>query len=423
MIKKICLALLLLNPSLLVQAQLSGVGLSAISATGYGLYVVTMRPSAEAGAISSFYLYSHNGAWPSRWYEIDFEFTPGFVGTDKIDDPFNPGVVATGKSDQQGCFSQKSADSLPLNKSDCVLTPIPSTSAGNSYISLNVYNHRAWDGYLANGALVYPHSSNQVFVPSNAGSAIFTKPRTYLFYYTPNGIYWSKDLPVIPLAKDQLPSQALLKSPIAFVKKDIRVVNANRLWSPGDHAIDQVPGTLVKAPDMPLYEAFAYDSKALTPLLEDKKTLAENGTLMYLSMNLWDGSCKTKDCRAWGGPKAPDSVKDASEYYQVAYYPLKTPVALAAKALDPSQLRYDKPALYSDFAKGIFLLNQQTIAFSKLWQVTDNTAVDPLGRLDERNLSCGFGKSLKMSLTEERPVRQTSDRASLQACPWLLDNS
>lgn len=415
---------------LTVTAQTSGVGISAMVGTGYGLYVVTMRPSAQAGAISSFYLYSHSGAWPSRWQEIDLEFTPGFIGTGKIDDPFSPSVLATGTSDQHGCYSAaKGSNNLPLHAEDCRLTPTPPSRGINSYLSINAYNHRAWDSYpTAGGAgLLYPHSNNQVFLPSVHGAAIYQQLHTYFFYYTPNGIYWSKDLPVIPLLKDQLPPEALLKSPIAFVKKDVRIVNANALWSPKDHAIDVRPGQSIKAPEVPLNEAFVYDKLPLTPLLEDKKTLAETGTLMYVSMNLWDGSCSgSKGCgdpSSWGGPKSPPSrTLDRSEYQQVAYYPLQTPVAIASTVLDPSTLNYGKPALYSDFSKGIFLVNQQSIAFSKLWHVTDGIYLYPLGILDERNLGCGYGQNLTMTFSEVKVPRRNDDRSSFKVCPWLGDN-
>lgn len=402
-------------------AQGSGVGLNSMVATGYGLYAVTMKPSAQPGTISSFYLYSNSGAWPARWHEIDLEFTPGFQGSGQIDDPFNPHILALGT----GCFAANTQDNLPVSQDDCQLQAVPKNTGINTYLSFDVYSHRAWSGYQYQGKTVYPHSNGQVFMPADSGAKLYTQAHTFLIYYTPNGVYWSKDLPVTPLASRHPPSRQLLKSPIAFVKKDTHVVNANPLWSPKDHDLDVPPGSTITPPDFPLNQAFVYDRVPLTPLLEDKHTLAETGTLMYLSMNLWDGSCSgTKGCgdpTAWGGPYLSPSAHDTSEYVQVAFYPLTTPVRQAATALDPRHLSYDKPALFSDFQHGLFLVNQKTISFAKLWHVSDGHYLYPLGALDERNLSCGHGP-LTMKMHAYPTPRASDDRQGLESCPWLLDN-
>lgn len=410
------MALSLCGIAPLAHAQIGGVGLQSMVGTGYGLYVVTMRPSDQNGAISSFYLYSHSGVWPSRWHEIDIEFTPGFVGTGKIEDPFRPHVLAQGH-----CYNDAvGSDNLPTNKTDCQLSPVPLGVTHNAYVSLNVYSHRAWGGYRSDTVpgLVYPHSENQVFLESNNSEAIYQSLHTYAFYYTPNGIYWTKDLPVIALAKDQRPPTRLLQSPIAFAKKDSKVVNANRYWSPHDHAIDQVPGTVVKAPDFPVNEAFVYDNVPLTTKLEGTNQLSDSGTLMFMSMNLWDGSCQNCGSDPWGGPVSPTPRVAASEYQQVAFYPLETPVDVAAKALDPTRLAYAKPKIYSDFSKGVFLIDQKNVTFSTLWQVSNGIYIYPLGVLDERNLRCGHG-TLKMSFQNYPQPRVTTDISGLKACPWL----
>ncbi|HSW93908.1 MAG TPA: family 16 glycosylhydrolase, partial [Gammaproteobacteria bacterium] len=366
-------------------SQMAGVGVESTVATGYGLYAVTMRASAEPGAISSFYVYEQSGAFPARWREIDLEFTPGFLGNESSKDPVHPHVMAMGK-----CY-QKANDNLP-KKEDCTLQAFTNGFAGSS-LSFNTYNHRAIDGEP------YAHTNDQVFMAANSGNAIFHAYHTYYFYYTPNGIYWTKDLPakkLSPLA----PKQSDLPQP-DFVKKDVSVVNNNPVWNPAQN---------------PIYQAFLYDKLPLTPQKADG-TLAESGALMKMSMNLWDGS-NTGGSEPWGGSKSPGVTLDSNSGYQyVAFYPLTTPVKDVGS--DPTVLTYGNAVIYSDFTtpQGTFLINQEETTFDSLWQVTNGGYLWPLGQLDERNIACGKGELRFNISTPYSTPRQNYEK--LTACDWL----
>src|SRR5579872_352083 len=179
--------LLVLSISLLTtiaQAdQKAGVGMESTVATGYGLYAVTMRVSESPGAISSFYLYNQSGTYPSRWREIDLEFTPGFTGIGIITDPDHTHSLAQGQ-----CYSSNKTanhDNLPT-KEICTINSFLNGKAGAS-LSFNTYNYRSIDGNP------YAHSNDQVFMPASHGSDIFNHFYTYYFYYLPSGIYWTLD--------------------------------------------------------------------------------------------------------------------------------------------------------------------------------------------------------------------------------------
>lgn len=372
--------------NLAARPQLTGVGVESKVATGYGLYVVTMRASGSPGAISSFYLYSQNGSYPARWHEIDLEFTPGFTGIGSIIDPNHPHAIATGD-----CYSATSADNLP-NQQACSVRPFLTGKAGAD-LSFNTYNYRAIDGEP------YRHSNDQVFMPSNNGNDVFNDFYTYYIYYTPKGIYWTKDMPATTLT---ISSPTNLPTP-SFVKKDFQIVANNKTWQPSNAH--------------PEYQAFEYDALPLTPTLTNG-SLADTGALMHLSMNLWDGTnTDPTHQQDWGGEVFP--VPGASSAYTyVAYYPLTTPVSSVGN--DPTQLNYGKAKIYSDFTKGIFLLNQQTTTFTTLWQVSNGQYLWPLGQLDARNLYCGHGALVMKISNNYASPRKNSDK--FVNCDWLNQN-
>jgi len=369
-------------------AQTAGVGVEATVATGYGLYAVTMRASGVPGAISSFYTYQQSGAFPSRWREIDLEFTPGFLGNESSKDPVHPHVLAQGK-----CYSN-SGDNLPA-KEACTLQAF-TTGAAGSNLSFNTYNQRAIDGEP------YAHTNDQVFMAANSGDAIFHQYHTYYFYYTPKGIYWTKDLPAQALTPGA-PLHTQLPQP-DFVKKDVAVVEKNATWNPAKNPINQ---------------GFLYDNLPLAPKKSDGN-LAESGALMNISMNIWDGS-NTGGSEPWGGPTSPAiNPDDNSGYQYVAYYPLTTPVSEVGN--DPTQLTYGDAVVYSDFTtpQGKFLINGKETTFDSLWHVSNGVYLWPLGQLDERNITCGKGElKLNMSQPYEKP---RANYEKLTNCAWLNQN-
>ena len=379
--------LILFSP-ILFAAQRAGVGLESTVATGYGLYAVTMRASNSPGAISSFYLYAQNGTYPSRWREIDLEFSPGFTGIGKITDPNHPHTLAEGT-----CFSAETSDNLPFQK-DCNMQAFLTGRAGSA-LSFNTYNYRSIDGEP------YTHSNDQVFMPSNNGNDVFNHYYTYYFYYTPQGIYWTKDLPAVNLT---VAPPKVLPQP-SFVKKDFNIVSNNPTWNPQQNIA---------------YQGFWYDSVPLTTKKSDG-TLSETGTLMKLSINLWDGSnTDPNHIQDWGGEQSPE-VGANSSYRFIAYYPLLTPANQVGN--DPTQMQYDKAAIYSDFttAEGTFLVHQKETTFTALWQVSNGTYLWPLGQLDERNLSCGKGGSLTLKISDPYATpRKNSEK--LSDCEWLNQN-
>jgi len=385
--KQLSLALSIGLLTTMAQAdQKAGVGMESTVATGYGLYAVTMRVSDSPGAISSFYLYNQSGAFPSRWREIDLEFTPGFTGIGPVPDP-NPHTHSLA---QGQCYSNKSDDNLPA-KETCTVGAFLDGKAGAS-LSFNTYNYRSIDGYP------YAHSNDQVFMAASHGGDIFNNYYTYYIYYLPSGIYWTLDLSPVNLTPTP---PSTLPEP-SFVKKDSSVVEKNETWNPAQNSA---------------FQAFWYDSLPLSPKQADG-TLAESGALMKMSMNLWDGTnTDPQHIQDWGGETSP-RVGANSSYKYVAYYPLVTPVKETVEK-KPTELTYGSAEIYSDFTttNGTFLVNNKPTTFETLWQVTNGTYLWPLGQLDERNFSCGKGQlTLNMSAPYPAP-RNNYDK--LTNCDWL----
>lgn len=384
-LKSLTTAILTLLSTSVFANQEAGVGLESTVGTGYGLYAVTMRASASPGAISSFYLYDQNGSYPSRWHEIDLEFTPGFTGIGRVLDPNHPHAQASGE-----CYAANSADTLPTRDA-CKLAPFLTGTAGSG-LSFNTYNYRAIDGEP------YAHSNTQVFMASNNGNNIFTQFYTYYVYYTPKGVYWTKDLPAVNLSQS---SPSSLPQP-SFVKKDFNIVTKNPVWNNQDGL------------------AFQYDSLPLTPVTDSGK-LAETGALMKISMNLWDGSnTDPSHTQNWGGPTSPnpDAPTSNSGYKYVAFYPLETNVDDVGN--DPTKLKYGTADVYSDFTTGEFTVHQKETTFTTLWHVSNGAYIWPLGQLDERNIYCGKGElTLKISSPYAQP-RQNYEKVA--GCDWLNKN-
>jgi len=367
---------------------MSGAGVEAIMGTGYGLYAVTMRADPSAGAISSFYLYNQNGTYPSRWHEIDLEFTPGFTAVDHVVDPNHPHIVATGQ-----CY-QNQTNNLPTSK-NCQLHYMNSSSTtgqqAGSALSFNTYNYRAIDGSP------FQHSNDQVFMKSSDGNAIFTQFHTYYFYYTPNGVYWTNDLPATALT---ITPPATLPQPV-FVKKDFNMVNSDPDWNKNPMAL-----------------GFEYDAQPLTPTLDDHHTLAQTGALMNISMNLWDGSnTDPNHVQDWGGETPPTAGSSAS-YQYVAFYPLTTDINQAVKTTDPTTLQYGPATVYSDFVKAIFSVNGHQVNFNNLWQISNGSYLWPLGQLDPRNIRCQGNLTFAIS-NNYTSLRQPYNPLP---CQWLNNN-
>ena len=362
--------------------QEAGVGLETNIATGYGLYAVTMRASESPGAISSFYLYDQNGSYPSRWHEIDLEFSPGFTGIGRVIDSNHPHFKAEGE-----CYAANSADTLP-SKETCKIETFLTGSAGSD-LSFNTYNYRSIDGEP------YAHSNTQVFMTSNHGKQVFNQYFTYYFYYTPKGIYWTKDLAAVKLTM----SAPTALPPPSFVKLDTSIVEKNAVWN----------GNL----------AFIYDSVPLNPVTGEGK-LTQPGALMKMSMNIWDGSnTDASHTQDWGGPKSP-AIGSSSSYLYVAYYPLETNVDDVGT--DPTKLKYGNADIYSDFTTpgGKFFIHQKETTFTTMWHVSNGIYIWPLGQLDERNLECGKGElTLKISHPYAEP-RKNYEKVT--GCDWLNKN-
>ena len=343
--------------------------------------------NAGIESISSFYLYNQNGTWPSRWTEIDLEFTPGFTGVGKVVDPNHPHSLAQGI-----CYNNTTSDSLPTSQ-QCHVKLFLTGKAGTA-LSFNTFNIRSIDGEP------YTHTNDQVFMPSKNGDEIFNHFHTYYFYYLPNGIYWTQDLPEVNLTL-QPPTQ--LPKPI-FVKKDFSIVEKNPNWNPAQNLA---------------FQAFWYDSLPLSPKNSNGK-IVSTGALMNLSMNLWDGTnTDPTHQQDWGG-NVPPAIGANSAYKYVAYYPLLNNVSSVGN--DPTQLSYGRAVVFSDFTTphGRFLFNGKETTFTGLWHVYNIGYIWPLGQLDERNIYCGSGQlMLKISATYPDP-RNNYD--PLKNCPWLNQN-
>ena len=336
-------------------------------------------------------MYGQNGTYPARWHEIDMEFSPGFTALSSSADVNHPHFLATGT-----CYSSTEQNNLPTY-SQCPIASFDSPETvgqhAGSDLSLNTYNYRAIDGYP------YAHSNDQVFMPSNNKDNVFTQFYTYYIYYTPKGIYWTKDLPEQKLT---LSAPETLPTPV-FVKKDYNIVNSDPNWQ-----------SMTKEA-----MAFEYDGLPLTPKLMDG-SLTETGALMDLSINLWDGSNTDPNHQQdWGGEINP-SAGSSSAYKYIAFYPLQTPVSDVVN--DPTKLQYGSAAIYSDFTTkdGGFYINGQKTSFANLWQVSNGQYIWPLGQLDTRNIVCGNGE-LQLKISTNYPAtRQNYERFT--QCEWLNQN-
>lgn len=388
--------------------QKAGAGIEAKIGTGYGLYAVTMKACGEPGAISSFYTYAQNGVWTMRWHELDIEFTPGFAGLGHgSEDKYHAHLFASGS-----CY--KDGGSLPDTK-NCELSEYTSTKPVGSDISYNLFDNQSVDASVVN--VKYPwqsnYSNNQVFTSSNDEQKIFTEQHTYYFYYTPQGVFWTKDLKKANLG--MTPPQPLPHPD--FLKKNDEVVDKSAWMNTKDPSTNNW-----------LMPAFWYDKVPLNPENVDH-SLSADGALMKMSINLWDGRFTTQDADLdkepnWGGPRTDANTPEngvCSTYEVAAYYPLETPVKQAASVSDPMQLNYGQAVLLSDFKKGEFLLNGKQIPFTAMWQIY-SYYIWPLGQLDERNIICGRGEGLELQFSDNYSApRQPNDSASLK-CEWLKQN-
>ena len=351
------------------QPQYIGSQIKSLIPTGYGLYAVTMKPSSEAGAVSSFFLFDSQGAWPKRWHEVDLEFVPGYVASKT---PSIARYLVDNSAGAQNCFG------TPSSLSQCSPENITTSSTPmSSEMSFNTYGNDSLVMNETNPAaqnqpvIIDKNSGHQVFYKPQA--SIYTQPYTYFIYYTPTGLYWSK--PTTTTFGNSLPST--LPTPV-FEKVS--------------------PTAASTAPNANAAYVLTANQSQFAPTLPNSTTLAPGGAPLYMYFNIWDGS--NNQSNYWGGPTPPTANTSAS-YQAVAFYPMQgTSVATAgADANNPLNYKYGNAEIYSNFTNGgSFDLNGNVVTFNQLWNVSDTTKV-PLGTLSQWNVSCSTS-GVTLNLTQ-----------------------
>lgn len=396
--------------------------------------------------------------WPSYWHEIDFEFVPGF-STDS-DTPKSLRPVIDGGT----C----------LNKSNCTLKN--SFGDGKNYISFNTFNMDETIDFNVKYPLLQGNqqstTDNQYYRSYNvipnymdkdnnsnlnafyaSENTLSSAPKLYVIYYTPSGIYWSKDSDPSKFDGTTLPS---LPSPV-FVKNN----DDNSLDISDDISYDKLDAKDV----IFRYNARAFnqsptDESQFTTSLTDntqlnlpeiiKNILANNNNLhakydgkytsakMNISLNLWDGT--SQEDGFWGGKNKPTGEAQA-KYIKIAYYPIKKEKLDAIKdaqsAIDPNNYE-SNPLFYSDFKNGEYYINGDLTnkkTFKDLWAVTDDTNfkwpiadtpltqnvylfsnryIHPLGQFHSGLISCQTGEGLTLKSTP--PSSGTPKSDTIQKC-------
>lgn len=344
--------------------------------------------------------------WPSNWHEIDFEFVPGFTR------PSDAGILRP--AIQSGCLSADncttntnykdasnfiSFNTFNMNTVSGFKIKDPGKIQGTQYATTTPGNKDAKYNYYMSNNIIPDYAdkdyNSNLNVFYDAGNGNLNKEQLYVIYYTPIGIFWSKNEDPAQFPSDTLPST--LPNPV-FVKNDH--TNSDKKYDPNDY-------TNLKSTDVMFrynQDAFNHspsDSTDITTKLarikDNNKIIGDisnnnlnfhtkyDGTYtsakMNISLNLWDGS--SEEDGFWGGKTAPSGTATA-QYSKIAYYPLTN---LNIKSVDDVKLAQNyetKPMFYSDFKSGnhyAYIWDQsgnqtQINGFQNIWAVDDTRTPD-----------------------------------------------
>ncbi|MFW7380250.1 MAG: family 16 glycosylhydrolase [Oligoflexus sp.] len=371
--------------------QMIGAEVQSVHSTGYGLYVVQMKPSDVPGVISSFFLFSTAKLWPKSWAEIDLEFTPGYETGGEQSNRFvlngDQGHCFDSSGHYQEQFFQKNCPVISVEQDEIVIKDsrnrfnqkINRALAFNTFGNTPLVMDQRRTGKP--DPIVQEPSDYQVFYLPPQGIDPFKNFYNYYIWYTPRGIFWSGPVDpnkfAFPKPQENLPLENLPKPIFA------KLWNSNQ----GGENGQPKPAPEFQSPADKTFQStaqkhsMAYASDQFTPLDHSTGGVLNFGRSLKIMMNIWDGSYTALHSgkQPWGGWDKP-SRETAAIYKKVAFFPIKVPVKMQDDFPEPNSYQYGSAKLYSDFTsvQGTFFLDGQKASFSQLWRIEDG-ADAPLG--------------------------------------------
>ena len=371
--------------------QMIGAEITSLHSTGYGLYVVRMKPSQVSGVISSFFLFSSAPLWPKSWSEIDLEFTPGYATKGEKSNRF----VLNG--DQGACFDDESRYGESFFRNACPLQHVLSDEVSiqdslndfgqliNRALAFNTFGNTplVFNQSRANTPtpIVQTPGNHQVFYLPENGLNPYEGFYNYYIWYTPGGVFWSgpsTDQRYRFPNPNESPNKQSVPMPI-FAK----LWNSNQGGEQGqERPLDWFgPPKNKSNRQQAQILGMAYHKEQLTPINRTTGRILPFGRPMRMAMNIWDGffTEPVSNKQPWGGWQQVNRSA-VSSYQKLAYFPLKDPNKLALQFPDPHDYEYSTAYIYSDFTKpeGEFFLNGQQVSFNQIWEIQDGAAA-PLG--------------------------------------------
>jgi len=395
-----------------------GSGLVSNPSSGYGLYMVKMKPSSSKGVVSSFFLYNAQDRWPKLWNEIDLEFVPGFVAENNEYDTrvryyiIKKSTIDKKSSNEKGIESEGNCPDYNLDKEYYLCDSKFINSLSNAEelrekaISFNVMANNVYaypelppDPTVSGKPIVnimQPGDQQVFFIPEDNP---YKTDMWYFIAYLPEGIYWSKPLsennlndlysdPKDNILKENsfsyefndnqlvinLPKGKEIKS--IFYKKYIDEKQYDNLLVNNDNNDNKVYCTVASNTNCEL-------------LYYSPNTLEVNNDLgkqMYMRINIWDGSHESalKYSTAlqgfnWGGAEIDENPNEAV-YKYIAYFPY-----------DKTNNFDTERAIISDFVKNKYWLYGKEASFDLVWrsEVVNNVGADiPVGLQSPLNIIC-----------------------------------
>ena len=383
-------------------AQMMGAQVESLQRTGYGMYIVRMKPSSHPGTISSFFLFHSDTLWPKSWAELDIEFTPGYQTRNDHARRF---VLDhdNGKAPSI-CYDAEGKYDTEFFRQHC---DVVGTESGQ----LDIARYRNEDGAVVNRSLSFNTFGN---TPLTINQSATTKPPVtqlpgdqqifynppahidpysdfynYYIWYTPTGVFWSGAVPESDTnfpGSGEVPDSQALPEPVLA-----------KLWNSNTNT-GVLPGSRFAVPNGVDFknsaqkEALAYAADQFTPTDRATGAILDSGRQLAMTFNLWDGSQTTPSLspQPWGGYQPPNKPAEAV-YQKIAFFPLKDlrPEAKLKRFPGPKDYNYDHTTHYSDFTTrtGQFILNGKKASFDQLWMTTDG-AFAPLGMLSGYSVFC-----------------------------------
>lgn len=374
--------------------QMMGAQLESLQRTGYGLYVVRMKPASHPGSISAFFLYHSDRLWPKSWAEIDIEFTPGYrTSGDRarrfvLEGDGSSCYDPSGRYDSSFFNQNCSIRSSENGDIDISRYRNEDGASVNRSLSFNTYGNTPLvlnQSATSKPAIVQEPGDRQIFYNPPASVDPYADFYNYYVWYTPTGVYWSgaeseSDSP-FPRAEDS-PDNQVLPDPVLA-----------KVWNTGPGVAERfaVPRD-VNFRSTAQRDALAYASDQFTPLDRASGQVLDGGRQLSMMINIWDGSQTVPSLspQPWGGYQPPSKAARAV-YQKIAFFPLKGLKSEAAQKRypGPKDYDYDRSMHYSDFTsrEGRFILNGQKASFDQLWMASDG-AFAPLGILSGYSVFC-----------------------------------